>query len=84
MKTKIELINEVLTEWNPLDVPETIAKSEYIGYVPLIMENMVNESQLLSCIENILINKIGLEYNSNNIQQKNDLINLCKRLMTIK
>lgn len=84
MKTKIELINDILAEWNPLEVPEAIAKNEYIGYVPLIMENMINETQLLFCLENILINKLGLEYTRNNNQQKNDLINLCKRLISIK
>jgi hypothetical protein len=84
MKTKIELINEVLAKWNPLDVPQNIAKDEYLGYVPIIIKNMVNKKQLLDCIEDIIINKMGLEYNSNNNIQKNDLKRLCTKLMTIK
>ncbi len=84
MKTKIELINEVLAKWNPLDVPENIAKDEYLGYVPIIIKNMVNKKQLLDCIEDIIINKMGLEYNTNNNIQKNALKRLCTKLMTIK
>ena len=80
----MESINDLMAQWNPLDVPEAIAKTEYVGYVPLIIENMIDEMQLLSCIEDILINKMGLEYNRNNSQHKNDLINLCKRLIAIK
>lgn len=84
MKTKMESINEVLAEWNPLDVPKHIAKSEYIGYVPLIIENTGNEILLFNCIEDIIINKMELEYDRDNIVQKNDLERLCKKLMTIK
>ena len=80
----MELINGLLIKWNPFDVPEEIAKSEYIGYIPIIMENMINEEQLLDCIENILINKMGLDYNRNNDVQKKDLKRLCKKLMAIK
>lgn len=84
MKTKMELINSILAKWNPLDVPENIAKDEYMGYVPIIIKNLDNEKQLLDCIVNIITNKMGLEYNRNNTIQKNDLIRLCKKLMTIK
>jgi hypothetical protein len=84
MKTKMESINEVLAEWNPLDVTEHIAMIEYIGYVPLIIENMGNEMLLFNCIEDIITNKMELEYDRDNIVQKNDLETLCKKLMTIK
>ena len=84
MNSKIELVNELLSKWNPFYVPEEIAKSEYVGYVPIILENMVNEENLFDCLENILINKLGLEFNrSNNIRTK-DLKRLCKELMAIK
>jgi len=29
MKNRETLINEILAEWNPLDVPNNIAKDEY-------------------------------------------------------
>lgn len=84
MNSKIELVNELLSKWNPFDVPEEIAKGEYIGFAPIIIKNLDNEKQLLDCIVNIITNKMGLDYNRNNTIQKNDLIRLCKKLMSIK
>jgi len=74
----------LLSKWNPLDLPENIAKSEYIGFVPIIMKNMDTEEQLLYCIEDILRNKMGLDYNSNNDVQKNELKKLCRKLIAIR
>ena len=45
---------------------------------------MDTEEQLLYCIEDILRNKMGLDYNSNNDVQKNELKKLCRKFIAIR
>ncbi len=84
MKSKYELINGILAEWNPIMVPEGIAKIEYTGYVPLIIQNMSSETDLIKCLDNIFRKKLGLsvapEYN---IKYKWDLQKLAKKILSL-
>ena len=71
-----EYINKILTEWNPLGVPDYIADVEYIDYVPVIMNNMDNVQSLCSCLEKLLIEKMGGggHFNSAGVNIKNSTI----------
>ncbi len=84
MKSKFELINDILTEWNPIMVPEVIAKIEYTSYVPLILQNMHNETDLIECLDNIFRKRLGLsvapEYN---IKYKCDLQELAQKILSL-
>lgn len=37
MKNRQTLINEILSEWNPIGVPDNIVKEEYKEYIPDII-----------------------------------------------
>ena len=81
---KDELINEILSEWNPIDVPDNIRKTEYQSFTSLIKTNMNNEEELIACLEDILINKLELDYNKSNPTQKRDLREVAIKILSIK
>ena len=81
MKTIIENINIILADWNPIGVPYDIATDEYKGYIPLLLRFIENRQQLIDCLEDILINKIGLSYDPYNKQHSEDLVRVCEKLM---
>ncbi len=79
-KQLFDAINNVLAEWDPIGVGETIATDEYVGYIPLIFKVINNKEKLLFCLEDILVNKIGLEYDSNNEEHFADLQAVCDKI----
>lgn len=83
MEKTIENINRVLADWNPIEVPENIAIEEYKGYIPLILQSIENRHQLMNCLEDILINKLELEYNHSNKEQSDDLQKVCDKLIQV-
>lgn len=83
MKRTIESVNRVLADWNPIGVSESIAEEEYKGYIPLILQSIENREQLMDCLENILTNKLGLDYDSTNQEQLEDLQQVCDKLTQV-
>lgn len=84
MKSKGKQINYILAEWNALNVPEHIALFEYKRYIPVIIESMESEEKLLTCLEDILTNKMELEFESSNPLHKEDLLKVVKKLRLIE
>lgn len=74
-------INNVLAEWDPIGVGVAIAKDEYAGYIPSIFKVIENKEKLRLCLEDILVNKIGLEYDSNNKEHFADLQAVCDKII---
>jgi hypothetical protein len=83
MTRKFEKINNVLAEWDPIGVGKNIAKEEYKGYVPAILRVIKDKQALRSCLEDILINQLGLEYSPNNAKDLLDLQIICEQLMEV-
>jgi hypothetical protein len=83
MKNIGEEINDILTEWDPLDVGEDIAGDEYRGYIPIIIKNIKVKENLIHCLEDIVKNDLEVGYDKHNYNHKNDLINLVNRLMNL-
>jgi hypothetical protein len=83
MKKTIENINRVLAEWNPIEIPENIVTEEYKGYIPLILQSIENRQQLMNCLEDILINKLKLDYDPTNKEHSEDLQQVCDKLIQI-
>jgi hypothetical protein len=81
MKKTIENINHVLADWNPIGVPDDIAREEYKDYLPLILQSIEDRQQLMNCLEDILINKIGLDYDPMNREHLADLQAVCDRII---
>ncbi len=76
-------INNVLAEWDPIGVGETIATDEYAGYIPSILEVIKNKEKLMFCLKDILVNKIGLEYDPNNKEHLADLQEVCDSIIKV-
>jgi hypothetical protein len=76
-----QAILSFLTKWNPIDVPEDIAKDEYINYVDLIKSSLQSKDELRKCLRCILGEKIGLDISSP--EAFADIENACDELMKI-
>jgi hypothetical protein len=69
-----EIINEILAKWDPIGVPDTVAKTEYTDYVTRILLKRDNLDDLIKELETIVTKDIGLEYNANNPTEKEHTI----------
>lgn len=83
MKKTIENINRALADWNPIEVPESIAIEEYKGYIPLILQSIESRQQLITCLENILINQLEVDYDPENKEHSEDLQQVCDKLIQV-
>jgi hypothetical protein len=81
MKKNIENINRVLAEWNPIEVPQDIAAEEYKGYIPLVLQSIESRQQLMNCLEGILIDRMGLDYDPASREQSADLQAVCDMII---
>lgn len=84
MKNITESINQILAEWNPLDVTENVALDEYQGYIPQIIKHIGNKDALTNCLENILINNLEVGYNSKDEMHKKILVNVVEKILQLK
>ena len=80
MKTK-QAILAFLAKWNPIGVPEDIAKDEYINYVDLIESSLRSKDELRKCLIGILRETMGLDISSP--EAFADIENACDELMKI-
>jgi hypothetical protein len=83
MEQIIENINRVLADWNPIGVPEDIAIDEYKGYIPSILKSIESREQLVKCLENILINKLEVDYDISNKEYSEDLQQICRKIIHV-
>ena len=70
-----------LAKWNPIGVPEDIAKDEYINYVDLIESSLQSKDELRECLIGILRETMGLDISSP--EAFADIENACDELMKI-
>jgi len=70
-----------LAKWNPIGVPEDIAKDEYINYVDLIESSLRSKDELRKCLIGILRETMGLDISSP--EAFADIENACDELMNI-
>lgn len=83
MKNLNKDINNVLAAWNPIEVPKDVAFSEYARYVPMILEFIDDREKLLNHLKDILINKMGLDYDPNKKEHLLDLQKVCEKLIYV-
>lgn len=81
MNNIVENINQILANWNPLDVPRSVAIEEYKGYIPLILQSIESRQQLITCLENILINQLEVDYDPTNKEHLKDLQRICTEII---
>ncbi|MEM7382783.1 MAG: hypothetical protein AAF400_00395 [Bacteroidota bacterium] len=81
MNREFEKVNNVLAEWDPLDVGRNIAQEEYKAYVPSILRVIKDKQELRYCLEDMLINRLGLEYDPTNAKDLLSLQTICDQLV---
>ena len=83
MKTKLEMINRILTEWDPIGVGYQLAIDEYRGYIPVILQFCHDKKKLINYLQNILVNEMGLEYDGRNKKYNTDIQLICDRIIQV-
>ena len=81
MKKTIDKINLVLADWNPIGVPKDIALEEYRDYAQTILAVLQKKENLMNVLEDMLINKMGLEYDPKKKEHVEDLCGVCQKLL---
>lgn len=81
MKKTFENINRVLADWNPIGVDEYIVDDEYQRYIPSIIKAINDKQKLMVRLEDILVNKMGVEYDPSNEKHSEDLQRICEKIM---
>lgn len=74
-------INAVLSQWNPLEVPEFIAEAEYKSYVKPITNIGKNADGLEAFLKNLLSTTFGLGFDEDNLEHKKDVDSVVIKLM---
>ena len=83
MKARIEMINQILMEWDPIGVGPELAIDEYQGYIPIILQSCFDKKKLQDCLQDIVINEIGLEYDLTNEKYNNDIQLICDKIIQV-
>ncbi|WP_041406719.1 hypothetical protein [Shewanella loihica] len=78
-----EEINNILTEWNPIEVPKDIARVEYLSYVERIFELIADKEKLVILLERIVSQEMGLNYNPQNSEHKTELVNIAAQICAL-
>jgi len=83
MKTIEEKINKILTDWNPINVPDEIAFDEYKSHIPTIIKYSYSYNSLFECLVDIVKNKIGLEFDINNKEHLEDINKVTNEIYSV-
>ena len=76
-----EQINDILSEWNPLDVPAFIVSEEYMNYVDSIINIGRDINALRRYFISLIIDRLGLKYDPSNLEQINSIENIIEKVM---
>jgi hypothetical protein len=80
MNKDIDIINNIFIEWNPIEVNKKSAETEYLYYCGEILSNKKDIIKLVENLENILLNKIGLDYDSTNVEHKKEVVYIAYKI----
>lgn len=83
MKSIEEKINDVLANWNPINVPAELAHDEYKSYVFTVLNNSYSKDLLFDCICSITTSIIGLDFDIRSETHINDLKRVCDEIYKI-
>lgn len=82
-KENFNILNEILSEWNPIGVPYDVSKNEYTSYIPNLFKYENNFLELVDYLEFLITEEIGLNYNEKNIEEKKDLVFYAYKLYVV-
>lgn len=84
MKSLVKDINDILAEWDPLDVGKEISLDEYRSYIPQIIKHLENEKDLVICLESILIYSLEVGYDKCNEDHNIMVSEVAKKILNLK
>jgi hypothetical protein len=76
-------INLILCDWNPIGVDKGIAQTEYAAYIPQIIKSLKDGQTLMHCLQDML-DKMGVNFDSNDKRHREDLRFICSKLLALK
>ena len=82
MTSALEDINEILADWNPVEVPIDIAKDEYKSYVPRIISIGPNYDKIKTELITILTVDLGLTFDEKNVFQQDEVEKVAIQIVT--
>ncbi len=81
MKTRVEMMNQILADWDPIGVGPELAIDEYQGYIPTILQFCHDKKKLMDCLRDIVINEMGLVFDLNNEKCNEDIRLICDKII---
>ncbi|HEX2961617.1 MAG: hypothetical protein ACM3UR_14520 [Bacteroidota bacterium] len=82
-KNLFNKINNILTRWNPLDVPHFIASDEYKDYVQGIVSQGKDFNRIRSELKRIIVDQMGLTFMDDIPEHSLDLDNVTKEIFEV-
>ncbi len=73
-------IKKILQEWDPIGSGNP---DEYDNYIPLLVKNKDNLTQITNTLENMLLHEIGLSYDPSNPVHKKDVEEIARRIYAL-
>jgi hypothetical protein len=59
---EFESVNKILSNWDPIGVPDNIKLSEYLSYVPSILAVKSDYEKIISVLRQLLENSVGYDW----------------------
>lgn len=76
-------INSILAQWNPIEVPDTIAETEYTDYVRRIIAIGDNHNALVTHLERVITESMGLDYDAKSPEQRTEIEEVARKLAQV-
>jgi len=73
-------INQILANWNPINVPSDLAQDEYKPYILSIFEKSNDKNLLFDYLCNLLTKEMGLEFDMKNEAHIKELQEICNKI----
>ena len=82
MENIFEHINDILSDWVPINVGGNLAKDKYQKYIPTIVKRLKNKNDLISYLEHILTDELDTGYDKNNDKHKQELDRIIQEMLS--
>jgi hypothetical protein len=80
-----EQINELLVQWNPIELgTDEPIYDEYRSYIPRIKAILSDKAQIKSLLKHIVTEEMGLAYDKHNPDHVSEVEELSKKLNKLK
>ena len=78
-----QAVNDYLANWDPINLPNEIAKVEYVSYVPDIIEALLDKHKLCSCLM-AFFESLGISQENVNVNLRDEAGSRADELMKLE